>query len=118
DIVCVTSQIKTGVRDVRSLIELDEIIEVKPEIGKVNANKLFVWDPITDKITMRGKSIVFKKIIERTSLTEKKLMEEFRRRTLLLEKMAKANITDFRKVNEILNTYIKNRESLPPQLKV
>lgn len=118
DIVCVTSHVKGREMNIRRLIELDEIIEVKPEVGKAEMNKLFTWDPAKDVIVFNGKSNVFRKITERTGISESKLLEELKIRTQLLKKMTEMDILDFKKVNEITNNYIKNRELVLKEFKI
>lgn len=118
DIVCVTSHVKGREMNIRRLIELDEIIEVKPEVGKAEMNKLFTWDPAKDVIVFNGKSNVFRKITERTGISESKLLEELSIRTKLLKKMTEMDIIDFKKVNEITNNYVKNREVVLKEFKI
>lgn len=118
DIVCVTSHIKGKEKNIRRLIEMDEIIEVKPEVGKVNVNKLFVWEPVKDIVKFNGNSYIFKKITERTGIPQQKLMDELKIRTKLLKKIAEMKITDFKEVNEITNTYMKNKEVILKQFKL
>ncbi len=118
DIVCITSHLKGKEKNVRRLMELDEIIEVKSETGKVDTNKVFTLDAGKDKVIYNNKSRIFEKIIKNTNFTKEDLEKEFKARTKLLKKMAEKEITDFRKINEIFNTYIKNKKELPKDLRV
>ncbi|MBU0536689.1 MAG: type II/IV secretion system ATPase subunit [Nanoarchaeota archaeon] len=117
DIVCVVSHIKGRERNVRRLLELDEIIEVKTDIGKVDLNKLFTWNPQKDVIEYNGKSVIFQKIIDNTGYTQEALEKEFKARTELLKKLVKNKVTDFKLINEIFHTYIKDKDALPKEYK-
>ncbi|PIN86986.1 hypothetical protein COV19_02220 [Candidatus Woesearchaeota archaeon CG10_big_fil_rev_8_21_14_0_10_44_13] len=109
DVVCVTSHIKGRETNIRRMMEMDEIIEVKGEVGKVVMNKLFLWDPVKDVFQFNGNSHVFKKIFDRTGTPIRTLMDELNTRTKLLKKIAEMKITDFKEVNEIVNSYVKNK---------
>ncbi|MBD3313399.1 secretion system protein E [Candidatus Woesearchaeota archaeon] len=117
DLVCVVSHIKGRERNVRRLLELNEIKEVKTEIGKVDMNQVFLWDAQKDKIKYNNKSVVFSKIVQNTSYTKQSLDKEFKDRTELLKKLVSKDITDFKKVNDIFNTYVKNKDALPKELR-
>ncbi|MFO8016909.1 MAG: ATPase, T2SS/T4P/T4SS family [Candidatus Woesearchaeota archaeon] len=112
DLVCVTSHIKTKDKNVRRLIELDEIIEAKSEVGKINMNKLFTWEPLDDAIIFNGDSHLFKKIKKRTGVSEDELLREMKTRAKLLKKIADNKITDYKRINEITNNYIKDKEAV------
>ncbi|MBU0535574.1 MAG: hypothetical protein KKE20_01310, partial [Nanoarchaeota archaeon] len=81
-------------------------------------NKLFTWNPQKDVIEYNGKSVIFQKIIDNTGYTKEALEKEFKTRTELLKKLVKNKITDFKLINEIFHTYIKDRTSLPKEYQV
>ena len=117
DLVCVVSHIKGREKNFRRLLELDEIIEVKPDVGKVEMNKIFEWDPRKDVVKYNNKSVIFRKIIENTNQTKETIEKEFKARTNLIKKLVGRKEMDFKEINEIFNTFIKNRDALPSDLK-
>jgi flagellar protein FlaI len=72
---------------------------------QINTNLLFEWDPSVDKINTKNKSVILKKIVKKTGLTEKKVVNEFERRMAVLEWLQMRNITDFRNVTQVFNLY-------------
>ncbi|MCX6707858.1 MAG: type II/IV secretion system ATPase subunit, partial [Candidatus Woesearchaeota archaeon] len=118
DIVCVTNHLKGKEQNIRRLMELDEITSVKTEVGKVDINKVFFWDQKKDEVVFSKNSIIFRNISEKTNLTKEALEKEFRLRTKFLTKLVEQKIFDFKRVNELFNIYIKNRDALPPELRV
>jgi flagellar protein FlaI len=117
DIVCVTSHLKGREQNIRRLMELQEIISVKSEVGKVDTNQAFVWDQKTDTVIFSKQSVIFKKITENKNVTPEALAKEFRQRTMFLNKLVENKIFDFKRVNDLFNIFIKNRDALPPELK-
>ncbi len=72
---------------------------------QINTNKIFEWDPSVDRIDTKNKSFILKKIVKKTGLNEKKIIDEFRRRMAVLEWLKEKNITDFNSVTQVFNLY-------------
>ena len=106
DAVCVMIQSKIKGQEVRKLSQINEIIEVG-EQGKVRINTPFMWDPKTDQFMFKTKSHTFSKIAMQYGLTEEKLYNEFKLRTLLLSRLFKNNISEFKQVQKIIHEYYK-----------
>jgi flagellar protein FlaI len=90
---------------VRRVTQILEILGYDEKKGKPIANKVFEWNPFTDKIEVRSKSTLLKKISSSTGITEEELIEELKRRTLILEWMQKRNIRSYRDVYAVLTEY-------------
>ncbi|MBS3107880.1 type II/IV secretion system ATPase subunit [Candidatus Woesearchaeota archaeon] len=110
DILCIMVPAKIGGKPVRRMKEITEIVNVDEELGKVQKNVPFIWNPATDKFYFKSNSTVFKKIVEKHGISEKKLIEEFRKRSLIIMEMYKRKIFDFQKVQEIIHRYYKAPE--------
>ena len=106
DVVCVMIQSKIKGQEVRKLSQINEIIEVG-EQGKVRINTPFMWDPRTDQFMFKAKSYTFSKIAMQYGMTEEKLYNEFKLRTLLLSRLLKNNISEFKQVQKIIYEYYK-----------
>jgi len=112
DIVIVVTHIKTPEKSYRRMKQFVEIIDVPPEIGRVNSNVLFQWDAVKDVFSYGGRSVMLKKISARTGVSEKELLIEVDRRARLLTKMLESSIIEFADVSKIINSYYKNKESV------
>ena len=112
DIVCTITHIKDQERNIRRIKQVNEIISVEQQMGKVNMNKLFEWVIPKDEFVFRGNSYIFKKISTYEGIPESKLMNELRRRAALLRKMAEQNIVNFKDVAPIISRYYKNPEEI------
>jgi len=109
DIVIVVTHIKTPEKSIRRMKEFVEIIDVAEEVGKVNSNTLFSWDPINDKFIYNNKSVTLKKISDRTGFTLSELEAEIKRRASLLSKMLEKGIIDFKDTARVINSYYKDK---------
>jgi flagellar protein FlaI len=90
---------------VRRANEIIEMIEYDAEKKRPVINKVFKWNPENDKFTSDKKSIILKKIAERTGMKDKEIEDELERRMMVLSWMKENNILDFRNVNKVINMY-------------
>lgn len=110
DAVCIMTQTKLGNKVVRRVTEIDEIMGVKQKVGSAQINTPFYWDPANDKFFYKSDSKIFDKLVIHFGMKKEKLYHEFRVRTLLLMKMYRAHIRDFKRVQEIIHAYYKTPE--------
>ncbi len=118
DVVCIMANVKQEGKEARKVKKIIEIVKITDKVGEEIINEPFVWDPSTDKFYfkshgrsyLRMDSRVFDKIIMHYGISREKLMDEFRKRTLLLMKMYKARITGFKEVHDIITLYYKTPE--------
>lgn len=115
DIVCIVMHIKEAKKNIRRLKEVNEIIEVKQQLGTVESNMLFEWDPIADKVSYNGNSVILKTISKMTGTSMAKLEAEVKRRAELLRKMQEQNIARYPEVDEIINSYYKDPDKVIKQ---
>ncbi len=112
DAVVVMTHAKIGKKAVRRVRDITEIIKVSEELGKVDTNKPFMWDPRADKFYFKLDSVVFKKIMERGGLTQQELLSEFKIRTRLLMELYKRKIIGFKEVQDVIHTYYKDPQEV------
>ncbi len=105
DLVVFLTKMKYKGRYVRKVKNIYEIVGYDMKDKKIKTNKIFQWDPIKDKINITNKSVVLQKIVKRTGLTEKKVIEELKRRMLVLYWLHEKNIADYRDVARVINLY-------------
>ncbi len=105
DLIVFLSLVRHRRKSVRRVTEILEMIEYDSKTQSPVVNQVFKWDPISDKIKVVNKSIVLKKISDMTGLSEKELIEELKRRTVVLNWMKEKNVLDYMEVNKIVNAY-------------
>ena len=110
DVVCVITQAKVQNKEVRRIKEIVEIISVKEDLGGLETNTPFVWDPRNDKFYIKAESKVFEKIVLHRGISLEKLNREFDLRTKLLMALYRNNIVGFKEVYDIINAYYKTPE--------
>jgi len=111
DVVGVITHVKTADENVRRLKHTQEIIRVQ-ENNKVIANASFEWNPATDEVEFKGKSVILERIQERLGIEMGAILEELDLRTKLLKKMHENRIFGFKEVGTIINAYYKDRDAL------
>jgi flagellar protein FlaI len=109
-IVCVIAHIKDQEKNIRRLKELNEIIAVKQDLGSVDYNTLFAYDPIEDTNYMKGSSYILKLIKNMTGISIPELEAEIQIRLRLLQKLVDSNIMNYKEFSHIVNVYYKNPE--------
>ncbi|MBI4182036.1 MAG: type II/IV secretion system ATPase subunit [Candidatus Aenigmarchaeota archaeon] len=90
----------TYVRRANSIMEIVGIKDNRPETVNV-----FEWQPAEDKMAIKEKSVVLRKIANRLGLTEDTVKEEIVRRKRVLEWMLRQGIYDYREVARVISTY-------------
>jgi len=110
DIVAVMIPAKVKGKQVRRLREITEVVSIT-ESGNT-FNLPFQWDPAADRFLFKTASKVFQKIMKRTGMSEAELLKEFRLRTYLLLAMTRQNIVGFKEVQDIINEYYKDPETV------
>lgn len=110
DVVCIMAQVKVKGEPVRRLRSIVEIIKVGE--NTIQTNTPFLWDPQSDTFFFKTESVVFQKIARDVGMRMEDLQKEFTRRTRLLMELYKRNITDYRQVQDTLDTYYKTPEQV------
>ncbi len=105
DTVCVMTHVKEIDKNLRRLKELVEIKSMSNDIGKLDKNTPFEWDPVSDKVTQKSGFYLFEKVSKRTGITIQELNRELELRTMLLQTMANRKIQDFEQVNDVIKRY-------------
>jgi flagellar protein FlaI len=111
DAVTIMTHAIVGKQETRKLREIVEIINVTPD-GIAVTNTPFVWNAREDGFYFKKASHVFEKISQRFGFTTAELEKEFRLRTMLLNELTKRKIFGFKDVQDIINHYFKDPESV------
>jgi len=105
DIIIFLTMMKYKGKYVRKVKSVYEVVRFDMKEKMIKTNKIFQWDAINDKTKTLNKSVILHKIMEKTGLTEKRIIEELKRRMLLLYWLQEKNVTDYRNVVKVMNLY-------------
>lgn len=97
---------------VRKVQSINEIIGFNYSENRPITKKIIEWDSDTDRFVVRNKSSILEKIRKRYGLTQTQIIEEIKRRMLILYWMQENNITDYLDVARIVNLYYNYPEQV------
>ncbi len=84
---------------VRRITEVDEIIGIDGKTDEILYNRVFHYDPYSDKFSYAGSSKLYDRIAERRGVTNSKLLEEVRKRTGLLLTLSQKKEADIEEIS-------------------
>jgi archaeal flagellar protein FlaI len=103
----VTDPVTNKTRRTRRVLNITEIIDYE------RYNRVFEWDPTTDKHNLvKGsfeKSVKLQQISKDTGKSMQELMDEIQRRKLILQWLQKKQIRNFREVGRVFEQYHERR---------
>lgn len=105
DIVVFLARMKYRGNFVRRVTEIVEVVRYDAKRGEPITNTLFKWNATKDVFDVKEKSVVLKKLVERTGLKEKEVTEELERRMAVLNWIQENNVFDYQEVNKVINMY-------------
>ena len=105
DLVVFLTKLKYKGRHVRRVDKIYEVIGFDQEHERPITNLIFEWNAETDRIMVKNDSITLKKIVKRMGVSEKQIIEELKRRMLVLYWLREQNITDYRDVARVISLY-------------
>ncbi len=112
DIIVFMSLVRYRDKHVRKVTEILELVGFDRDRNTPIANRIFKWNPIDDKFEPTGKSLVLKKISDLLGIKTEDLIEELKRRTIVLSWMQERNINNYKDVFKILNEYYSSPSRL------
>ncbi len=115
DVLIVMVHAKTKGKAARRIKEIIEIGTITPKGPKVN--KVFVWSPLTDTFSFRGRSIVLEKLAVSLGMPLSEIEKEIQRRKEVLEWMVRKGIRDFKEVSKIIRMYYKSKKKVLEMIK-
>lgn len=112
DMIILQKFVRIRGRPCRKMAEVVEIVEVDPMTQEISTNKVFSWDPETDRFEYSGKSYVFERFARATGIAEEKFEEEMMRRAKIIEWMISRGISDYKDVSTLIFTYYNRPEKV------
>lgn len=111
DAVAIMTHAIVNKQETRKLREVVEISNVSTK-GVATTNTPFVWNAREDAFYFKKSSLVFEKIGQRFGFTVEELDKEFKKRTLLLNELVKHKVFKFEEVQDVVNHYYKDPETV------
>lgn len=112
DLVIFLTNIRYRGKFVRKVDSINEIVGFNYSENKPITKKIIEWNSDNDKFVVLNKSTILEKIRKRYGLSEKQIVEEIKRRMLILYWMQEKSITDYRDVAKIVNLYYNYPEQI------
>jgi len=105
DIVVFLVRVRYKDANVRKINEIFEVTGTDPNTKRPQTNRVFRWNPATDKFDIVGKSIMMRKIADLTGMKEEEVIEELKRRMHVLNWLKEKNLLNYKDVFAVLNMY-------------
>lgn len=116
DIMCIQAQTYSKGKRVRRNLKLVEIVDIDPNTHNIRTNDVFVWDSNTDSFHRTGESKALMDIRIHRGWNAMDVNNELRNRQRVLEYMVDKDISDFKLISTIINTYQSNPEKIMKEL--
>ncbi len=111
DCICIIGQTTINKQETRKVKEIVEIINVDKS-GAALTNTPFVWNPTDNEFYFKRTSKIFEKIALRFGKKREEIEKEFKNKIQLLHILVQKKKYGFHEVQEIINEYSKNPESI------
>ena len=112
DGISIQIQTRVGGKRVRRVKQVIEIIGVDPHSGELLTNEVFRWDGQTDEYAFSGKSYMLEKIMLKANLNRVEVMEEIKRRQLVVEYAHRQNIRYYQAFAKLVAEYYVHPEDV------
>ena len=115
---CISIQMQTRIagKRVRRNKNIVEIIGIDPHSHELLTNEAFRWDNTVDEFLFTGKSYILEKIMAKANLNRVEIMDEMKRRQLVIEWCLKKSIRDFRDFAKVISEYYVHPEDVMRQV--
>ncbi len=88
-----------------------EILDLDLETNDLMTNEVMRWEPADDSFRFT-KSFLFEEISQEFGVKERELRDEMERRADILNHISEMNITDFRDVTRLIQSYHINPDGI------
>ena len=112
DGISIQIQTRVGGKRVRRNKGIIEIIGIDPHSHELLTNEAFRWDNTVDEYVFTGKSYIFEKIMMKANLNRVEIMDETKRRQLVIEWCLKKGIRDYKDFARVVAEYYVHPEDV------
>ncbi len=116
DGISIQIQTRVGGKRVRRNKAIVEIIGIDPHSHELLTNEAFRWDNTVDEYVFTGKSYIFEKIMMKANLNRVEIMDETKRRQLVIEWCLKKGIRDYKDFAKVVAEYYVHPEDVMRQV--
>ena len=116
DGISIQIQTRVGGKRVRRNKAIVEIIGIDPHSHELLTNEAFRWDNTVDEYVFTGKSYIFEKIMMKANLNRVEIMDETKRRQLVIEWCLKKGIRDYKDFARVVAEYYVHPEDVMRQV--
>ncbi|MDG6991413.1 MAG: type II/IV secretion system ATPase subunit [Nitrososphaerota archaeon] len=107
---CIVLQLKLriGDRSVRRVVSVNEILGYDNRTNEMVMNEVYRWDPVTDRLSMTGRSRLVDKINQRYGLKPDEIRRDIESRKVFLEWLASKNYRSYKEVSQYVQEFYAN----------
>ena len=116
DGISIQIQTRVGGKRVRRNKGIIEIIGIDPHSHELLTNEAFRWDNTIDEFLFTGKSYILEKIMMKANLNRVEIMDEIKRRQLVIEWCMKKSIRDYKDFAKVVAEYYVHPEDVMRQV--
>jgi len=116
DGISIQIQTRVGGKRVRRNKAIVEIIGIDPHSHELLTNEAFRWDNTIDEYVFTGKSYIFEKIMMKANLNRVEIMDETKRRQLVIEWCLKKGVRDYKDFARVVAEYYVHPEDVMRQV--
>lgn len=116
DGISIQIQTRVGGKRVRRNKGIIEIIGIDPHSHELLTNEAFRWDNTVDEYVFTGKSYILEKIMMKANLNRVEIMDEMKRRQLVIEWCLKKAIRDYKDFARVVAEYYVHPEDVMRQV--
>ena len=116
DGISIQIQTRVGGKRVRRNKGIIEIIGIDPHSHELLTNEAFRWDNTIDEFLFTGKSYILEKIMMKANLNRVEIMDEMKRRQLVIEWCLKKSIRDYKDFARVVAEYYVHPEDVMRQV--
>ncbi len=117
DIAFIQVNVKLGKKNVRRCKQIVEIIDIDPTTKEILTNEVFRWNSADDTFIYGGKSYILERIRKQYAWSNEQMMQEIKRRVIVLNWMRKNNIREFKDVAKVVALYTETPDKLMEKVK-
>ena len=107
-----------GGQIIRRVTSIHEILGIDLDTGKLISNEVFSWNPVTDKLERRNKSVILERVAREKLQEETNFLLEVDRRRKVLEYLCKKNLSRFEDVSKVIRNYYYDPERFLMRIEV
>lgn len=108
DVILIMERTEVDRKPARRVSDATEVRGFEARSNKVLIEEVFHWNPKFDEFTSSGDSVLLKKHMKKTGLTEEDMKHELKARKMVLEWIVKQGIRHHNEVAKVIREYYAN----------